>query len=102
MSSSCGSAEDDSLASEVGARLAAHGKNANGRNGLPGSSSCPDRAARHLERAGASRSAAMAMVGHKTESIYWRDAIVDAGGPREPAAKIDHAAGTISGTMTGT
>ena len=40
-----------------------------------------------------SRSAAMAMVGHKTESIYRRYAIVDAVTLREAAAKIDRAAG---------
>jgi len=57
-------------------------------------------AVRNLERAGVSRSAAMAMVGHKTEAIYRRYAIVDAGVLREAAAKIDDAAGTISGTMT--
>ncbi len=34
-------------------------------------------AVRNLERAGVPRSAAMAMVGHKTESIYRRYAIVD-------------------------
>jgi len=34
-------------------------------------------AVRNLERAGVSRSAAMAMVGHKTESIYRRYAIVE-------------------------
>ena len=59
-------------------------------------------AVRNLERAGVSRSAAMTMVGHKTESIYRRYAIVDAGVLREAAAKIDGAAGTIPGTMTGT
>lgn len=45
----------------------------------------------------------MAMVGHKTESIYRRYAIVDAGVLRAAAAKIDAAkiaAGTISGTTT--
>jgi integrase len=50
-------------------------------------------AVRNLERDGVSRSAAMAMVGHKTESIYRRYAIVDAGALREAAAKIDQAAG---------
>ena len=59
-------------------------------------------AVRNLERAGVSRSVAMAMVGHKTESIYRRYAIVDAGVLREAAAKIDGAAGTIPATMTGT
>lgn len=58
-------------------------------------------AVRNLERDGVSRSAAMAMVGHKTESIYRRYAIVDAGALRDAAAKIDRAtaAGTISGTV---
>lgn len=49
-------------------------------------------AVRNLERDGVSRSAAMAMVGHKTESIYRRYPIVDAGALREAAAKIDRAA----------
>ena len=48
---------------------------------------CPDRiphdmrrtAVRNLERSGVSRSAAMKMVGHKTESIYRRYAIVSEG-----------------------
>ena len=50
-------------------------------------------AVRNLERAGVPRSSAMAMVGHKTESIYRRYAIVDAGALREAAARIDSAAG---------
>jgi integrase len=51
-------------------------------------------AVRNLERDGVSRSAAMAMVGHKTETeaIYRRYAIVDAGALRDAAAKIDRAA----------
>jgi integrase len=49
-------------------------------------------AVRNLERDGVSRSAAMAMVGHKTEAIYRRYAIVDAGALRDAAAKIDRAA----------
>ena len=57
-------------------------------------------AVRNLERAGVPRSAAMAMVGHKTEAIYRLYAIVDAGVLREAATKIDTAAGTISGTTT--
>ena len=40
------------------------------------------------------------MVGHKTESIYPRYAIVDTGTPRDAASKIDRAAGTIPGTVT--
>lgn len=38
----------------------------------------------------------MAMVGHKTESIYRRYAIVDAGALRDAAAKIDQAAGFMT------
>jgi integrase len=51
-------------------------------------------AVRSLERAGVPRSAAMAMVGHKTEAIYQRYAIVDAATLREAASKIDEANGT--------
>ena len=58
-------------------------------------------AVRNLERAGVPRSAAMAMVGHKTEAIYRRYAIVDSGALREAAAKID-AANSLTGTTTGT
>lgn len=58
-------------------------------------------AVRNLERAGVPRSAAMAMVGHKTEAIYRRYAIVDAGALREAAAKID-AANSVTGTISGT
>jgi integrase len=50
-------------------------------------------AVRNLERDGVPRSAAMAMVGHKTESIYRRYAIVDAALLRDAAARIDRAAG---------
>jgi len=45
-------------------------------------------AVRNLERAGVSRSAAMAMVGHKTESIYRRYAIVDSAVLNEAGAKL--------------
>jgi integrase len=45
-------------------------------------------AVRNLERAGVPRSVAMAMVGHKTESVYRRYAIVDAGMLKEGAAKL--------------
>ena len=48
-------------------------------------------AVRNLESAGVSRSAAMAMVGHKTQSIYNRYAIVDAVALKEAAAKLDAA-----------
>jgi integrase len=46
-------------------------------------------AVRNLERAGVPRSTAMAMVGHKTESIYRRYAIVDEQMHREAAAKLE-------------
>ena len=45
----------------------------------------------------------MAMVGHKTEAIYRRYAIVDSGALREAATKIDASdsvMGTLSGTLT--
>jgi integrase len=45
-------------------------------------------AVRNLERAGVPRSTAMAMVGHKTESVYRRYAISDEGMLRESAAKL--------------
>lgn len=57
-------------------------------------------AVRNLERAGVPRSAAMAMVGHKTEAISRRYAIVDAGVLRDAAAKID-SANPVTGTTTG-
>lgn len=46
-------------------------------------------AVRTLERSGVPRSTAMAMVGHKTESIYRRYAIVDEAMHREAAAKMN-------------
>lgn len=45
-------------------------------------------AARNLERAGVSRSVAMAMIGHKTEEIYRRYSIVDKVRMREEAKKL--------------
>jgi integrase len=45
-------------------------------------------AVRNLERAGVPRSAAMEMVGHRTESIYRRYAIADEGMLRDGAAKL--------------
>jgi hypothetical protein len=45
-------------------------------------------AIRNLERAGVPRSAAMKMVGHKTESVYRRDAIVDKATLRERATRL--------------
>jgi integrase len=69
-------------------------------------------AVRNLERAGVPRSAAMLMVGHKTEAIYRRYSIVDAGVLRDAAAKLDQAIGPLStgsstsanvtGTLSGT
>jgi integrase len=46
-------------------------------------------AVRNLERAGVPRSAAMKMVGHKTEAIYRRYAIADEGMLRDAAAKLE-------------
>lgn len=45
-------------------------------------------AVRNLERAGVPRSAAMAMVGHRTESIYRRYAIADEAMLKESAIKL--------------
>jgi len=45
-------------------------------------------AVRNLERAGVPRSAAMKMVGHKTESIYHRYAIADEGMLKEAGEKL--------------
>lgn len=58
-------------------------------------------AVRNLDRAGVSRSVAMAMVGHKTESIYRRYRIVDGADLRQAAALLDaatlrDAAGSVS------
>ena len=44
---------------------------------------------RALERSGVPRSTAMAMVGHKTEAIHRRYAIVDEAMHCEAAAKLD-------------
>jgi integrase len=45
-------------------------------------------AVRNLERAGVSRSAAMRMVGHKTESIYRRYAVVAEGDLKTAGAQL--------------
>jgi hypothetical protein len=44
---------------------------------------------RNLERAGVPRSQAMKMVGHKTESIYRRSAIVSEADLKEAAGKLE-------------
>ncbi|HEX2342775.1 MAG TPA: tyrosine-type recombinase/integrase [Vicinamibacterales bacterium] len=56
-------------------------------------------AVRNLELAGVSRSAAKEMVGHKTESIYARYAIVDGRALQDAAARIDQAASRISAAV---
>jgi hypothetical protein len=43
---------------------------------------------RNLERAGVSRSAAMEMTGHRTETVYRRYAIVDSAMLQEAATKL--------------
>ena len=61
-------------------------------------------AVRTFERAGVPRSVAMSIVGHKTESIYRRYAIVDEAMQREAAARLDAftSAPPPSGNTTGT
>ena len=58
-------------------------------------------AVRNLERAGVPRSAAMAMVGHKTESIYRRYTMVDVATCVE-AAPEDRSRRRAVGTPLGT
>ncbi len=59
-------------------------------------------AVRNLERAGVSRSAAMKLSAHKTESVYRRYAIVAESDLREAARNLDAAAEKLRGTVTGT
>jgi len=60
-------------------------------------------AVRTFERAGVPRSAAMSMVGHKTEAIYRRYAIVDEAMQREAADRLDaFATAPQPGKRTGT
>lgn len=56
-------------------------------------------AVRNLERAGVSRSVAMKMIGHKTESVYRRYAIVGESDLREAGTKL--AAVTTNGDSFG-
>src|SRR5262249_42469652 len=59
-------------------------------------------AVRNLERAGVPRSTAMAMVGHRTEAIYRRYAIVDEAMLREGGAKLAaYAEGKVLGKVKG-
>lgn len=55
----------------------------------------PRTAVRNLESAGVSRSAAMKLTGHKTESVYRRYAIVAESDLQEAARRLE-AAGTIA------
>ncbi len=60
---------------------------------------------RNLERAGVPRSVAMQMVGHKTEAIYRRYAIVSDADLRAAADKlaaIERRPESTTGTITGT
>jgi integrase len=52
-------------------------------------------AVRNLERAGVPRSVAMKMVGHKTEAIYRRYAIVDEAMLREGAERLTRAGASL-------
>jgi hypothetical protein len=52
-------------------------------------------AVRNLERAGITRSVAMKMTGHKTESIYRRYDIVSEGDLRIATAKLESFARTV-------
>lgn len=60
---------------------------------------CRRTTVRNLERAGVSRSVAMKLTGHKTESVYRRYAIVSSGDLAEAAVKLQALTGTISGTI---
>ncbi len=53
-------------------------------------------AVRTFERSGMPRSVAMSIVGHKTESIYRRYAIVDEAMQREAVARLDAYLGTLA------
>jgi hypothetical protein len=54
---------------------------------------------RNLERAGVSRSVAMQLTGHKTESVYRRYAIVSSGDLADASRKPQALTGTVSGTV---
>jgi integrase len=60
---------------------------------------CRRTTVRNLERAGVSRSVAMKLTGHKTESVYRRYAIVSSGDLADAARKLQALTGTISGTI---
>ncbi len=57
---------------------------------------------RNLERAGVARSVAMQMVGHKTEAIYRRYAIVNDADLRAAAVKLAEASGATPHGAMGT
>lgn len=59
-------------------------------------------AVRNLERAGVPRSVAMQMVGHKTEAIYRRYAIVNDADLHAAAQKLAALSGARTGTIAGT
>jgi integrase len=54
-------------------------------------------AVRNMERAGLSRSVAMKLTGHKTESVYHRYAITSDADLREGVSRLNRIAGTNSG-----
>src|SRR5439155_25108619 len=56
---------------------------------------CRRTTVRNLERAGVSRSVAMKLTGHKTESVYRRYAIVSSGDLADASRKLQAMTGTI-------
>ena len=56
-------------------------------------------AVRNFEQKGISRSVAMKLTGHKTESVYRRYAVVSESDLAEAVRRLDSATGTISATI---
>jgi hypothetical protein len=59
-------------------------------------------AVRTFERGSVPRSVAMSILGHKTESIYRRYAVVDEAMQREAAARLDASVQTVPKVAKGT
>jgi hypothetical protein len=60
---------------------------------------CRPTAVRNLERAGVSRSVAMAIAGQRTEVVYRRYAIVSSRDLADASRKLQAFTGTLSGTV---